>query len=360
VAEIIRRFVGLPHENRARRVRHFCLALLAVAALGCRSRPYLERPDLALPPPPDFSVIDFAEPDFAVIDQRLPIDKTVVGPHWVLQESPTQNGLFSVWGSGGNDVYAVGQVGTIIHTADHGKSWQRQESNVPQELYSVRGSGPNDVWAVGISGMILHSTGGGIWSVAKSPTQLALAAVWAAGPGEAWAVGQKGTILKASGGVWSALPAPTPFDLWGVWGIGKEVFVVGDQLLILSSSDGGASWRKESEGAGAYLLAAWGYSENDLFIVGQGGALLHSAPADGGRGWVPLNSKTGVPLEAIYGVGDDIFSVGDGAQAVHSSDRGKTWEVEHTPAADLDGVWGTGPLDMFAVGIQGLIVHREE
>jgi len=49
--------------------------------------------------------------------------------------------LRDVWGSGPNDVFAVGFDGTIVHY--NGQSWQRKTSDTSAGLRSVWGSGPN-------------------------------------------------------------------------------------------------------------------------------------------------------------------------------------------------------------------------
>src|SRR3989442_14596606 len=59
-----------------------------------------------------------------------------------------------VWGSGGTDVFAVGQGGTILHY--DGTSWSAQPSGTTENVLRVWGSGVTDVCAVGFGGTILH------------------------------------------------------------------------------------------------------------------------------------------------------------------------------------------------------------
>jgi hypothetical protein len=65
--------------------------------------------------------------------------------------------LTGVWGSGPNDVWAVGAgyrgQGCII-THWNGWTWSPGNSRHEGGLWGVWGSGPNDVWAVGTT--ILH------------------------------------------------------------------------------------------------------------------------------------------------------------------------------------------------------------
>jgi hypothetical protein len=79
--------------------------------------------------------------------------------HWNGAWSPAQVrtsvDLFGVGGSGPGDVWAVGQSGTILHW--DGATWVAFPSGTRQVLNKVWGSGRNDIWAVGST--ILHWDG---------------------------------------------------------------------------------------------------------------------------------------------------------------------------------------------------------
>jgi hypothetical protein len=95
--------------------------------------------------------------------------------------------LVSLWGSGPNDVWAVGSV--MQHW--DGISWSTLRS--PFGARGVWGSGPNDVWAVDQGGGILHWNGTA-WSPSSSGAS-SLSAIWGSGPKDVWAVGAGGTLL---------------------------------------------------------------------------------------------------------------------------------------------------------------------
>ncbi|MBN9161526.1 MAG: hypothetical protein J0I07_11215, partial [Myxococcales bacterium] len=68
--------------------------------------------------------------------------------------------LHAVWGTGPNDVWAVGAEGTILHF--DGVAWTVSSTGLGSgqevNLTGIWGSGPNDVWAVG-GNVALHFTG---------------------------------------------------------------------------------------------------------------------------------------------------------------------------------------------------------
>lgn len=60
---------------------------------------------------------------------------------------PQANTLRGVWGASGSDVFAVGEVGTIIHY--DGSVWTSMDSGTTENLKAVWGSSGSDVFAVG-------------------------------------------------------------------------------------------------------------------------------------------------------------------------------------------------------------------
>jgi len=81
-------------------------------------------------------------------------------PDWTWQNPlPQGNPLWGVWGSSGDDVFAVGGSGTIFHY--DGSSWSSMTSGTSNSLLGVWGGSGSDVFAVGWGGTILHHSAGG-------------------------------------------------------------------------------------------------------------------------------------------------------------------------------------------------------
>ncbi|WP_437931559.1 hypothetical protein WMF37_20630 [Sorangium sp. So ce291] len=74
--------------------------------------------------------------------------------NWRAQETGTLSDLLSVWGTSNDDIFAVGDDGTIVH--HDGQRWQTMESPTSEMLDAVWGSGPDNVFAVGYNGTILR------------------------------------------------------------------------------------------------------------------------------------------------------------------------------------------------------------
>jgi hypothetical protein len=76
----------------------------------------------------------------------------------------TTKNLHGIWGPTANNLYIVGDAGTIYHFNLHGglPIVSNETSNATVTLRGVHGSSASDLWAVGGS-QVLHSTGDGTW-----------------------------------------------------------------------------------------------------------------------------------------------------------------------------------------------------
>jgi hypothetical protein len=78
------------------------------------------------------------------------------GHAWTGMRLPTgtKGPLHGVWSAGANDVYAVGEAGTILHY--DGTEWAALESGTPLPLYSISGTDANHIFVGGKSGTVLR------------------------------------------------------------------------------------------------------------------------------------------------------------------------------------------------------------
>ena len=79
-------------------------------------------------------------------------------------------------------------------------------------LWGAWASAGDDVWTVGDGGTLLHFDGSA-WSVVKSPVTASLAAVWGSGKTDVWAAGEQGTLLHYDGASWSRVASGTTAPL---------------------------------------------------------------------------------------------------------------------------------------------------
>ena len=281
-------------------------------------------------------------------------DPTVLaqGSGWTWQNPlPQGNNLNAVWGNGPNEVFAVGDHGTILHY--DGIEWRIMESSTTQQLKGVWGSSSTDVFVVGGGGVILNYNGS-VWNTMNSGTTQDLNCVWGSSANSIFAVGSNGTIQRYNGSNWSKMNSGTPNDLNGIWGnSANEVFVVGANGTIQYYD--GNSWTMMNSGTQGYLADIWGSGPNDIFAVGT--YILHYD----GVSWIQMQEGTSYQLQAVWGTSSsDVFVVGHGGFGV---DRvlhynGSEWQqISRGEFKYLHGVWGNSSESVFAVGWDGIILY---
>lgn len=223
----------------------------------------------------------------------------------------------------------------------------------------------------------------------KAATALALLAVAQAGP-RVLAAGERGAIVYSddAGRHWTQAKTPTSASLTALRFVdAQHGWAVGHMGVVLTTSDGGQTWRKQLDGvavAQAVLAAAQaGGDERALrdakqlvadgadkpffdlcfldartgYIVGAYNLIFRTD--DGGDTWRPWqnhmgdSNPKGLHLYGIRWVGGALFIAGEQGLLLRSTDRGEHFEVLKSPyAGSWFGVTGLGDA-LVAYGLRG-------
>jgi hypothetical protein len=286
------------------------------------------------------------------------VPNTSFAQYWSVMDSGiTEEYLWGVWGSSGNNVYAVGggmfdnDSCLILHY--DGTSWSEVECISENRLENIWGSSENDIFAVGTEGTILHYDGSA-WSQIESGTTQTLTDVWCNTENDFFAVGAEGTILHYDGSSWSPMESGTTDLLMSIWGnSGTKVFAVGLNGTILHYN--GSSWLPMESGTTEFLLGVWGSSWDDVFVVSQKGTILHYD----GTSWSEMESGITNRLASVWGTSaTDVYVVGANTTLLHYD--GSTWSSMASPVPQnifYYDVWGSSSTDVFIVGKMGVILE---
>lgn len=207
-------------------------------------------------------------------------------------------------------------------------------------------------------------------------------------------VGYAGKVLetKDGGRNWTILPSGTDLALYGVKFVDENIgWMVGQDGLILNTQDGGKSWQKQESNATftepdgtskrAYLFNIDAVDANTAWAVGDRSMLVSTT--DGGKTW----RSRKVPMEADLSGGqslaaaDPIFYdvrfvspqegwiVGEFGKVMHTTDGGETWKeqtrslmqgTEFFDLLDLPTLFGVYARDAqtaVAAGLEGHIAR---
>lgn len=235
------------------------------------------------------------------------------GTAWQNVSGITEKNIFGVWWASAAEAFAVCDKGALLHF--DGTAWTAMDSGTTQRLRDVWGTARNDIFAVGENGTLLHYDGTA-WKTMPSPTLLTLQSVWGASTSDVYAVGGasgtggtgSGVIIHYDGRQWTTMTEfvlPRLQDVWGV--AGNIVFAVGESGTVFSLADGDATWESMQSGTAETLRDVWGSSESDVYAVGDYGTILHYD----GVSWSPVASGTTLDLFGIWGSSkENIFAAG--------------------------------------------------
>ena len=232
------------------------------------------------------------------------------GQSWKQAEVPVSSDLVAVHFPTPQLGWAVGHDGVVLHSADGGRSWKRQRDGRPDAadtpLLDVWFQDARNGYAVGAFGLLLHTADGGqswtsLQQASDNPKNMHLYAVRGIGD-DVYVAGEQGLLLKLDRGAarFNALTLPYKGTLFGVAGTARAVVVHGLRGNVLRSTDGGASWNAVVTGLQVGMTASTTGADGRILLASQAGHLL--ASRDDGATFAPLKIERPFPAAAVLDV----------------------------------------------------------
>ncbi len=273
-------------------------------------------------------------------DERLILHTSDGGRTWQRQSKKGKWAQFLYVNRGCSFVdsqngWIVGDKGLILHTLTGGLVWQKQDSGLkplnvrgfkmPIDLFSVQFTDKNNGWAVGALGTIIHTENGGItWERQRSGTTQILWDIHCIDRNNCWAVGSRGTILHTTNGGekwlglfrgWKKQESNTWAHLYGVYFIDKDNGWVVGNGGIFNTSNGGKTWQTQARFRKTDLYKVFFVNKDKGWAVGWNlkspkGVIKYTE--DGGKTWLSQESGTIYSLSSVYFIDEDKgFAVGE-------------------------------------------------
>jgi len=262
---------------------------------------------------------------------------------WEAQDSGTKDLLIDGTFINTQKGWVAGQLGTVLHTEDGGKTWVKQNTGTDKHLFNACFVDEQNGWAAGDGNAIIHTTDGGkTWVKQAEESDKILNDIRFIDKDNGWVVGELGIILNTTDGgkTWNSI-MPKFFErktmeeefenprpaLFGIAFTDKNnVWLCGIDGTVIKTTDAGATWTqlKMPTNLGIYTLFI---RDGKGWAVGDKGCYMMSP--DGGDTWKFIDDtiKTKQWLRKIYFTGlDKGWAVGSGGTIVRTTDGGKTWE----------------------------------
>ncbi len=210
--------------------------------------------------------------------------------------------LHGLWGSGGSDVWAVGETtgpGPALFHWD-GSSWTGAEAPAAaagKAIHGVIGTTAQDVWACGQGGLLLRFDGTA-WAAVESGTTADLHALGGGDPLVAAGGGESAVIVRrGADGTWTAVPVEDGGALArGLRGIAvpadRSPMAVGGMGTVVSRRKGRWTGVQEVPADVLDLHAVWMDEAGNAVMVG-------GAPSAGAGGQIVTWGKRRLPSEVV-------------------------------------------------------------
>lgn len=260
--------------------------------------------------------------------------------------------------------WAAGGAGTVLATADGGRSWAAQSSGTSADLNAVDFADPLTGWAVGADDTVVSTADGGMtWQRRGTGTGGAvLRGVdfvdgthgWAVGNTPFPAVANLVVVTTDGGQTWSRQQVPGGIGLLSVSFVDRgRGFAAGFSGAAYRTADGGATWTPMSIGTEGVNVTAILRLDDQHGLAAAHRTLYRTA--DGGVSWSPVRTWD----HALFGVaaaGGAAFAVGDGGLALRSDDDGLSWALQAAGTSSrLNAVAARADGSAAAVGAAGAI-----
>ena len=271
-------------------------------------------------------------------------------PTWCMETPPagTSARLSAVWAVNGNDVFAVGDAGTIVRRQNN--TWTTMTSGTTANLRGVWGAAENDVWAVGEGGTILRFNGSS-WAPVTGITTSDVAAVWGSSASNVW-LAATSKMYHWNGSAWSNTTVVG--SMQGLSGTGPNDIWLATEGAYLKHYTGSTWPTVMPTGGTPTVFAVLALSPTNVWSSSgpPGGEML----SYNGTTWTPTATSSAI-FVSLYGTNaTDVWGVG-GTKIGHWT--GASWGVTVPTGVTMSlwGVHGVGP-DVWAVGSGPTILHH--
>jgi len=289
-------------------------------------------------------------------------------------EPPVGTWFLGVWGTGPDDVYVVGQPGLIYHW--NGTAWNKQDSGVDVALTDVWGPGDGTVYATGHDGVILRKSGGGGWSSMDSGTEEPLFGVGQY-DGQIMAAGREGTLRRLDGSTWRNAPEEIyqrdaeqavidtlirSEEIESLTNVTRYGVTGSDGIILMDDPDTDWQLRRVTGGEDWITCATSSDMVTGNFIATDGGRLFQLRETEGGR--LAWSERYSPALDAIVygihaGVADTVWAVTNDGR-INRVDPDNSFQPVYEDGLVLFDIWGTSGTNLYAVGIDGRVLHFHE
>ena len=270
------------------------------------------------------------------------------GSEWSIM-SEANGTLNTIWGIDSNNIYAAGYNGKILHY--DGNNWSLMENGISdQNILKILGTSSNNIYAVSEEKVLYYN--GSTWSeITIDINNKKLGGLWLDPENHIFVCGDTGNIFHYYDNQWTEMSSGYNLSIESIWGSSpSNIITVGEYATTYHYN--GSEWIFKDAARG-HFKHIFGLSENKMYAAG-----IDVIQYDGNN-WSNMQSRSPVQLYGVWASSENnIFAVGLNGTIMHYSDNG--WSALSSGTSnDLYSVWGSSPNNVYAVGKEGTIIKYD-
>ncbi|MEA3477261.1 MAG: YCF48-related protein [Bacteroidota bacterium] len=269
---------------------------------------------------------------------------------WIDQTPPSPlPGLYGVYAIDSDNIWAVGEEGTIIHSINGGETWDLIPVGTMENLYTVEFINSDTGWVAGhddgVGTTVLRTTDGGLnWEeqsltgggalnmydldFIEGPTDEPMRGFITGDLGYTWRTEDFGTY-------WDPVRNQCENTFWSCCFVNKDIgwFVgepsVAEPYTIMHTADGGETWQEQTNPTERNLRGVCFGADQKGIAVGLVGTIIYTS--DGGANWEASSGGGFKRWESVYLTETGkAWAVGADGNIAYSTDWGYSWETQES------------------------------
>lgn len=292
------------------------------------------------------------------------------------REGATGKDLNAVYFFDARRGWVAGDGGLVFHTEDGGRTWAQQPLGITESINDLYFRDKENGYLLAGNRIFTTTDSGTSWreSLHYQPANLGGVAefysVRFANKKKGWIVGsisKRDVVIDSliisttdGGASWVRQQSPTREELIHVdFTNDKQGWIVGTQGVVLHTEDGGGGWRQQRTNTKATLYHV-DFIDNEYgWAVGERGTILRTT--DGGEVWAAIIAPTakGTLLSVSFVNEEEGWIVGRGGVILRSGDGGRTWVQQESHTKQNLYALYMNKKNGWAVGGDGMVLRYE-
>ncbi len=298
--------------------------------------------------------------------------------NWSVNRANGSGDLVAVYFTSADDGWIAGDDGYLAWTNDGGRNWTKQDIGTTETINEIYFRNDENGYLVAGKKMFITGDGGRNWR----ETQIYRTGEFGKNSPEFLSIRfsdkKRGIVIGSvlnqqqkvvdslvmrtedGGESWRRVLVPSKKELYHLDFVGSSrCWIVGDEGLVLFSSNGGASFGIQKSGVVLDLYNVDFRDENEGYIVGSQGTVLRTD--DGGGNWETVKTTFKVTFMRVDFADDkNGVIVGYDGTILRSSDKGRTWTRQNSGTKErLYGLFFAKKYG-WAVGANGVVLQTQK